>query len=48
MKKLALLTVLVATAGLLNAGCSASGSIRPTGSVQPAAAASAQVAYNTR
>ncbi len=45
MKKLALLTALLATAGLLNVGCSASGSIKPTGSVTPAA--SAQIAYTT-
>ena len=45
MKKLALLTALVVTAGLLNVGCAASGSIKPTGSVTPAT--SMQVAYNT-
>ena len=32
MKKLALLAALVVTAGLLNVGCAASGSIKPTGS----------------
>lgn len=45
MKKLVLLTVLVAAAGLFNAGCSASGSIKPTGAVTPAT--SARVAYTT-
>lgn len=45
MKKLALLTLLVAAAALLNAGCAASGSIKPTSSVTPAT--SVQVGYAT-
>lgn len=45
MKKLALLTALVVTTGLLNVGCAASGSIKPTGSVTPVS--STPVAYNT-
>ena len=45
MKKLALLTFLAAAAGLLNVGCAASGSIKPTGALTPAT--STQVAYTT-
>ena len=45
MKKLALFTVLVVTAGLLNVGCSVSGSVKPTSAVTPAT--SARVAYTT-
>ena len=46
MKKLALLTVFTVAAGLLNVGCAASGSIKPTGSTD-AGRASANVAYAT-
>ncbi len=45
MKKLALVSVLVATAGLINVGCSAQGSIRTTSTAQPGA--SAPIAYTT-